>query len=54
MGSIAPEGLSAVTFTHISQSIEKAIITAMAERGKGNWKALTFTGSYRTSPSFAL
>lgn len=55
MVPIAPnDQLTAVTFTHAGAAVEKAIMTAMAERGKGNWTALTFAGSYRSAPSFAL
>lgn len=51
---LAPEGLNAVTFTHTGAAVEKAIMAAMAERGKGNWTALGYAGSYRSAPSFAL
>ena len=54
MGPLAPLGLPAVTFTHSNQGLEKAIMTAMAERGRGNWKVIGFEGTYKTSPSFAL
>jgi 4-aminobutyrate aminotransferase/(S)-3-amino-2-methylpropionate transaminase len=39
---IAPKGLSSVTFTRGGQGVEKAIITAMAERGQANWTAVGF------------
>ncbi len=42
---IAPKGLSSVTFTRGGQGVEKAIITAMAERGQANWTAVGFQGS---------
>jgi hypothetical protein len=51
---IAPKDLTAVTFTHAGSAVEKAIMNAMAERGQGNWTAVTFTGSYKSVPSFAL
>lgn len=51
---LAPGDLTAVTFTHAGSAVEKAIMTAMAERGQGDWTALSFADSYKTSPSFAL
>ena len=55
MDQYAPEGLSAVTFTRGGQGVEKAILTAMAERGPGKWSALGFAGStHGNHTSFAL
>lgn len=55
MVPLAPNDLlTAVTFTHAGAAVEKAIMTAMAERGQGNWTALTFAGSYKSAASFAL
>jgi 4-aminobutyrate aminotransferase-like enzyme len=51
----APEGLSAVTFTRGGQGVEKAILTAIAERGPGKWSALGFAGStHGNHTSFSL
>jgi 4-aminobutyrate aminotransferase/(S)-3-amino-2-methylpropionate transaminase len=56
MGPIAPsEYLNAVTFTRGGQAVEKAILTAMAERGPGSWTALGFQEStHGNHTSFAL
>ena len=54
MTPVAPKGLDAVTFTHTNQAIEKAIKTAMAERGEGRWSVMGFDGSFKRSASFAL
>jgi hypothetical protein len=51
----APHNLSAVTFTRGGQGVEKAILTAMAERGQGRWSALGFAGAtHGNHTSFAL
>jgi 4-aminobutyrate aminotransferase-like enzyme len=51
----APHNLSAVTFTRGGQGVEKAILTAMAERGQGRWTALGFAGStHGNHTSFSL
>ena len=51
----APQNLSAITFTRGGQGVEKAILTAMAERGHGNWTALGFNGAtHGNHTSFAL
>lgn len=55
MDQYAPEGLSAVTFTRGGQGVEKAILTAMAERGPGKWSAVGFAGStHGNHTSFSL
>ena len=56
MKPIAPfENLSAVTFTRGGQGVEKAILSAMGERGQGKWTALGFNGStHGNHTSFAL
>ena len=55
MNPLAPAGLSAVTFTRGGQGVEKAIVTAMAERGTGKWTALGFKGAtHGNHTSFAL
>ena len=55
MNGLAPPGLPAVTFTRGNLAVEKAIMTAMKERGQKNPVAVGFTGSSHGSPaSFAL
>ena len=55
MAPHAPHNLSAVTFTRGGQGVEKAILTAMAERGQGRWTALGFAGStHGNHTSFSL
>jgi hypothetical protein len=55
MAPHAPHNLSAVTFTRGGQGVEKAILTAMAERGQGRWTALGFGGStHGNHTSFSL
>ena len=55
MAPHAPHNLSAVTFTRGGQGVEKAILTAMAERGAGKWSALGFAGStHGNHTSFSL
>lgn len=55
MDAHAPEDLTAVTFTRGGQGVEKAILTAMTERGQGKWSALGFTGAtHGNHTSFAL
>ena len=47
--------LSAVTLTRGGQGVEKAILTAMAERGPNKWTALGFSGAtHGNHTSFAL
>jgi len=46
-GDIVPQNLPAVTLTHDSLAVEKAIFTAIAERHaqeKANWSAVAFDG----------
>lgn len=55
MAPHAPQNLSAVTFTRGGQGVEKAILTAMSERGQGNWTALGFKGAtHGNHSSFSL
>ncbi len=55
MAPHAPHNLSAVTFTRGGQGVEKAILTAMAERGQNRWTALGFGGStHGNHTSFSL
>lgn len=55
MATHAPKNLSAVTFTRGGQGVEKAILTAMSERGPGKWTALGFKGAtHGNHTSFAL
>ena len=42
MGPVAPQNLPAVNFVTGGSGVEKAILTAMAERGQGNWTAIGF------------
>ncbi len=52
---MTPAGLPAVTFTKGNQAVEKAIMTAMKERGLTNSVAVGFSGSsHGSSASFAL
>lgn len=55
MTPLAPSNLTAVTFTRGGQGVEKAILTAMAERGAAKWTALGFKGStHGNHTSFSL
>jgi hypothetical protein len=55
MVPLSPGDLTAVTFTRGGQGVEKAILTAMAERGSGKWTVLGFDGAiHGNHSSFAL
>jgi hypothetical protein len=54
MGPIAPQGLPAATFVTGGSGVEKAILTAIAERGGGNLTAIGFEGKDYGSFSFGM
>ena len=43
-----------MTLTHFRSGLEKALMTAMAERENPNGQVLGFSGTYGIFPSFAL
>jgi len=54
MGPITPKNLQATTFVTGGSGVEKAVLTAMAERGENNWSAIGFEGTNQGSFSFGL